>query len=75
MSLTPDQIAHQFADRDDNVQPNIYAACGICLLAAYLAVGLRLVSRRLTHAPLAGDDYTILVALVGCSRVAKRADC
>ncbi|ROV94600.1 hypothetical protein VPNG_09203 [Cytospora leucostoma] len=28
MSLTPDQIAHQFANREDNVQPNIYAACG-----------------------------------------------
>lgn len=64
MSLTPDQLAHQFANVHDNVQPNIYAACGICLLSAYLAVTLRFVSRRLKHAPLGGDDYTIIVALV-----------
>lgn len=65
MSLTPDQIEHQLVNIQDNVQPNIYAACGICLVSAYLAVALRLVSRRLKHAPLGSDDYTIFIALVG----------
>lgn len=64
MELTPDQIEHQYANKTDNVQPNIYAACGICLVSAYLAVVLRLLSRKIKRTSLGGDDFTILVALV-----------
>lgn len=75
MSLTPDQIEYQLVNIQDDVQPNIYVACSICLLSTYLAVILRFVSRRLKHAPLGGDDYTIIVALVRYSPFIKGNIC
>ena len=60
-----DEIKYELEHIDDNLQPNIIAACVVCLFSAYVAVLLRFVSRRLIRTPLGWDDYLIVVALVG----------
>ncbi|CAI6336782.1 unnamed protein product [Periconia digitata] len=57
-------IEYQKAHIDDNVQPNLYASCFICLPAAFIAVGLRLYARRLTRGGYGKDDVAILLALL-----------
>ena len=57
-------IQYQTDHIGDDRRPNIIAASTICLLAAYVAVTARVVSRRLQKIPLLWDDYSILVALV-----------
>ena len=47
-----------------SLQPNIYAACIIVTVAATIAVGLRLVCRRLSKAYIWWDDWIIIAALV-----------
>ncbi|KAF2867684.1 hypothetical protein BDV95DRAFT_646623 [Massariosphaeria phaeospora] len=64
MSLPPSEIQYQKEHINDNVQPNIYASCFICLPAAFIAVGLRLVSRRMTAGGFGRDDSMILLALL-----------
>lgn len=48
---------------NDNRQPYIIAASAICLSAAYIAVTLRFLARRLARNSLEADDYTVLLAL------------
>lgn len=48
---------------NDNRQPYIITASAICLSAAYTAVTLRFLARRLARNSLEADDYTVLVAL------------
>ena len=44
---------------------------GIFGLLATVAVALRIVSRRMTKARLGADDYMMVVALVGTSRLVE----
>ena len=63
--LSPSDVQYQKAHIDDNKSAGIIAACAICLTAAYSAVVLRFVSRRLSRTSLEADDYFIVTALVG----------
>lgn len=67
MSLSPAAISYQQRHIDDNVQPNIYAACFICLPFLFISVALRLISRRLTGGGSGKDDVATLIALVSTS--------
>ena len=60
----PPDIQYQIDHIGDDRRPSIIAASAVCLLAAYIAVTARLVSRRLQKTPLHWDDYSILIALV-----------
>jgi hypothetical protein len=64
MPLSAADIRYQQKHIHDNLQPNIYAACFICLPAAFIAVGLRLFSRRMTTGKYGKDDFAILLALL-----------
>ncbi|KAH6639968.1 hypothetical protein BKA67DRAFT_665350 [Truncatella angustata] len=59
----PPELQAQIPLYDENLQPNLYAADVICLVAAYLAVGLRIFARRLKAQPFGWDDYLIFMAL------------
>ena len=63
-SLSPDEISYQQSHRHENRSTELIAACVVCLTAAYLAVPLRFLSRRLSKTALRADDYTIVIALV-----------
>lgn len=56
-------LYYQEGHINETKKPNLIAASAICLSAAYVAVGLRFLSRRLAPTPLGADDYTIVVAL------------
>ena len=64
MSLSPQETAYQEAHIDDDRRVNVVISMVICLTAAWTAVILRLVSRRLAKCSLQMDDYVILVGLV-----------
>lgn len=64
MSLPPEELRYQQEHINDNIQPNIYAACFICLPAAFIAVGLRFFARRMTPGGIGKDDIAILFALL-----------
>ena len=64
MSLSPSELEYQKLHIGDDLQPNIYAAVCVCLVAAYIAVILRFISRRLAKGGIGKDDIAILVALV-----------
>ena len=69
-SLSPSEISYQESHVGENRSVEIITASAICLTAAYVAVVLRFVSRRLSKTALEGDDYTIMIALVSiCRRV------
>ena len=63
-SPSPDNIAYQRSHSHENRSKELIAACVVCLTAAYLAVPLRFLSRRLGKTALKADDYTIVIALV-----------
>ena len=52
---------------DDNRSGQIHASNAVCLIAAYIAVVLRLVARSLTKAKYGLDDWLIGVSLVCAS--------
>jgi hypothetical protein len=64
MSLSPEQLFYQHEHIDDNVQPNIYAACFLCLPATFIAVALRFISRRMKVSGFGKDDLAVLLALL-----------
>jgi hypothetical protein len=64
MSLPASAIEYQLEHIDDNLQPNIYVACFVCLPAAFVAVALRLWARRMTTGGWGKDDVAILFALL-----------
>ena len=63
-SLPPAEIQYQLAHRNENRVADIITANTIMLVAAYIAVGLRFMSRRLMHATLDADDWMMVVGLV-----------
>ncbi|KAL9576500.1 MAG: hypothetical protein Q9212_007046 [Teloschistes hypoglaucus] len=62
--LSPAAIAYQRAHIHDDRSKDIIAALGVTLGFAIITVVLRFLSRHITRAPLAGDDWTIVAALV-----------
>jgi hypothetical protein len=64
MSLSQEAILYQQAHINDNIQPNIYAACAVCMPAAFVAVGLRLWARHMTAGGYGKEDVAILLALL-----------
>jgi uncharacterized membrane protein YhaH (DUF805 family) len=67
MSLPAEVVEYQIAHADDDRLPAVVVAIAVCYSAAVISVVLRLISRRLVKASLQGDDWLILVALVGLS--------
>lgn len=63
-SLPPAEIQYQLVHQNENRSADIIAANTIMLVAAYIAVGLRFMSRRLMHATLGADDWMMVVGLV-----------
>ena len=49
--------------------PKMYAIFSVCLVLPLIAVGLRLVARRISNLRLWWDDWLILVATVGTGLV------
>ena len=67
-------IAYQEKHLNDNAIPGIIAANVACTVGAYVAVALRLFSRRLIRAPLKADDWTVIASAVSReTRLRKRA--
>ncbi|KAL8943473.1 MAG: hypothetical protein Q9211_000970 [Gyalolechia sp. 1 TL-2023] len=70
MSVTEramDSIPNAFDPGDNG--PGIIAANIVVAILATIAVGLRVVSRRMQRLSLEADDYTIFAALVGATVV------
>ena len=63
-SLTPSEIQYQLSHASEDRSGNIIAAVTICLCLASIAVGFRILARRMTKTPLGADDWMILIALV-----------
>jgi hypothetical protein len=64
MALPAAEIRYQQLHIEDDRSPDVIASIAICLPAAYLAVALRFVSRRVAGAKLLWDDWLIVIALV-----------
>lgn len=61
-----DEISYQLAHINQSRVPSLITSGAICLSAAYIAVVLRLISRRLVHARFEADDWCIVLGLVCC---------
>lgn len=68
---TAADIAYQEAHVDDNAIPGIIAANVICIAAAWIAVPLRLYSRRLVRTSISTDDWLMIASLVGKKAVVE----
>lgn len=64
-----DSIPHAFDAGDKG--SGIVAANIIVIILATVAVGLRIVSRRMQRLALEMDDYLIFVAVVSCGPIRK----
>ena len=63
-SFTPSELQYMQSHVDDNRAGQIHASNVVCLVAAYVAVSLRLFARGLTKAKYGLDDWLIGVSLV-----------
>ncbi len=63
-SLTPSELQYQLSHASEDRSANVVAAVTTCLCLAFIAVGLRILARRMTKTPLGADDWMILIALV-----------
>lgn len=64
MTLTAQDIKYQQDHKDHERTADIVAATVVMLTAAYVAVALRFISRRMSHATLQADDWMMVVGLV-----------
>ena len=64
MDLPPTEIEYEEAHIFDDDTATIVTAVATCFFVAFVAVTLRLISRRLKHQCLQHDDYMAIVALV-----------
>lgn len=62
-SLTPSEIQYQLSHASEDRSANVIAAVTICLCLATIAVGFRILARRMMKTPLGADDWMILTAL------------
>lgn len=63
-ALTAEETKYQQNHKDQNKTARLVAANVVGLVAAYVALALRLISRRMSHAALKADDWMIMVELV-----------
>ena len=70
-SLAPEEIQSQLKRQHENKDADIIASLTIMLTVAYVAVALRLTSRRLMHTTLGADDWMMVLGLV--SQVSARS--
>lgn len=63
-ALIAEDIKYQQDHRGQNRTADIVAANVVMLAAAYVAVALRFISRRIIHAKLQADDGMIMLGLV-----------
>ena len=63
-TLPPEELQYQEEHKDDNRGPGILVSLAIMLAVAYIAVGLRFLSRRMIHARSSYDDWMMVVGLV-----------
>lgn len=61
---SPSEIKYEYEHLQDNRGQEMVVAYVINIALAYVAVILRLASRRLSKAALQADDYTVIFALV-----------
>ena len=64
---TPEEIAflqYQMSVQHETLQPNFYATIGVCIILAYMSVGLQLWVRHLKSQKLMADNWWIIGALV-----------
>ncbi|KAL8906230.1 MAG: hypothetical protein Q9207_002152 [Kuettlingeria erythrocarpa] len=66
---SPAEIQYQLQHIHDDTSNQIMASLGVCLAFAIITVLLRFVSRHITRAPLAGDDWTIVAGLATTSGI------
>ena len=64
-TLSSQNIRYQQEHKDENRASDMIIANVVMLSAAYIAVVLRFISRRLSHAELKADDWMIMLGLVG----------
>ena len=64
MDLPPTEVQYEEAHVSDDDTATIVTAVATCFLVAFVAVTLRLISRRLKHQYLQKDDYMAIIALV-----------
>ncbi|KAI9681158.1 MAG: hypothetical protein M1817_002440 [Caeruleum heppii] len=62
--IPPEELQYQLANINDDRSPILIAVNFTGFALATIAVGLRLLARRVSGLPLKADDYTILVSLV-----------
>ena len=62
--LTPEEIAYQMENINDNRGPEIMTSTIVLAVLATVAVISRLACRRLTKIAISWDDYLIVVGLV-----------
>ena len=63
-SLTPSEIQYQLSHASGDRSASVIAAVTTCLCLATIAVGFRILARRMMKTPLGADDWMILTALV-----------
>ena len=63
-SFTPSELQYMQSHIGDNRSGQIHASNVVCLIAAYIAVLLRIFARSLTKAKYGLDDWLIGVSLV-----------
>ena len=61
---SPEVLQYQQKHRNDNRGPDIIVSLAIMLAMAYIAVGLRFLSRKMTRANLSYDDWVMVIGLV-----------
>ena len=64
-TLSPTEVQYQLAHSSDSKVARVIATNVICLALSWIAVTLRMVSRRLIHNQLKADDWFAILALVG----------
>ena len=74
-SLTPSEVQYMQLHVDDNRTAQIHASNVVCLVAAYIAVLLRLFARSLTKAKYGLDDWLIGLSLVWAFNSTRMTTC
>ena len=57
-------LEYQLTHFHDSYQPQLIAATTVCLTAAYVAVAVRFISRKVGRVKFGYDDISIVIALV-----------
>ncbi len=64
------ELNEQLANIDDSRVPSLIMAWMFCLVAAYFAVSLRILARRMKQVPFLADDWTIFASLLPATALA-----